>query len=102
MRKYERLIGASWSTGKKAQTLGFTSNIVILAQETRLTMFFADVSAIFSDEHVDIEDMKQPNKISNGMYTEFVITALFRNREQLDRVMKKLKALPYVTNVFRK
>ncbi len=102
MRKYERLIGASWSTGKKAQTLGFTSNIVILAQETRLTMFFADVSAIFSDEHVDIEDMKQPKKISNGMYTEFVITALFRNREQLDRVMKKLKGLPYVTNVFRK
>ena len=102
MRKYERLIGASWGTGKKAQTLGFTSNIVILAQETRLTMFFADVSAIFSDEHVDIEDMKQPKQISNGMYTEFVITALFRNREQLDRVMKKLKGLPYVTNVFRK
>ena len=41
-------------------------------------------------------------KINGGTYTEFVVTAVFRNREQLDRVVKKLKELSYVTNVFRK
>ena len=74
----------------------------MLAQECSLTLLFADVSAIFSDEHVDIKDIKQPMKINGGAYTEFVVTAVFRNREQLDRVVKKLKELSYVTSVFRK
>jgi hypothetical protein len=60
------------------------------------------VSAIFSDEHVEIHDIKQPKKINGGEFTEFVVTAGFRNREQLDRVMNRLKNLSYVTNVFRK
>ena len=74
----------------------------MLAQDCNLTLLFADVSAIFSDEHVEIHDIKQPKKISNGEFTEFVVTAGFRNRDQLDRVMNRLKNLSYVTNVFRK
>ena len=101
-RKFERLIGAVWDDGKPDKSFGFASNIVMLAQECSLTLLFADVSAIFSDEHVDIKDIKQPMKINGGTYTEFVVTAVFRNREQLDRVVKKLKELSYVTNVFRK
>ena len=101
-RRFERLIGAVWDDGKSEKTFGFTSNIVMLAQECSLTLLFADVSAIFSDEHVDIKDIKQPMKINGGAYTEFVVTAVFRNREQLDRVVSKLKNLSYVTSVFRK
>ena len=101
-RKFERLIGAVWDDGKPDKSFGFASNIVMLAQECSLTLLFADVSAIFSDEHVDIKDIKQPMKINGGAYTEFVVTAVFRNREQLDRVVKKLKELSYVTSVFRK
>ena len=101
-RKFERLIGAVWDDGKPDKSFGFASNIVMLAQECSLTLLFADVSAIFSDEHVDIKDIKQPMKINGGTYTEFVVTAVFRNREQLDRVVKKLKELSNVTNVFRK
>lgn len=102
-RKFERLIGASWNDGRKTKNNGsFESNVVILAQDCNLTLLFADVSAIFSDEHVEIHDIKQPKKISNGEFTEFVVTAGFRNRDQLDRVMNRLKNLSYVTNVFRK
>lgn len=100
--KFERLINAAWADSKSGKTYGFMSNIVLIAQECSLTLLFADVSAIFSDEHVDIKDIKQPKQISGGSYTEFVVTAVFRNREQLDRVMSKLKALPYITNTFRK
>ena len=101
-RKFERLIGASWNDGRKTKNNGsFESNVVILAQDCNLTLLFADVSAIFSDEHVEIHDIK-PKKISNGEFTEFVVTAGFRNRDQLDRVMNRLKNLSYVTNVFRK
>lgn len=102
-RKFERLIGASWNDGRKTKNNGsFESNVVMLAQDCNLTLLFADVSAIFSDEHVEIHDIKQPKKISNGEFTEFVVTAGFRNRDQLDRVMNRLKNLSYVTNVFRK
>jgi len=101
-RKFERLINAAWADSKEGKTYGFMSNIVLIAQECSLTLLFADVSAIFSDEHVDIKDIKQPKKISGGSYTEFVVTAVFRNREQLERVTSKLKALPYITNTFRK
>lgn len=101
--KFERLIGASWNDGRKTKNNGsFESNVVMLAQDCNLTLLFADVSAIFSDEHVEIHDIKQPKKISNGEFTEFVVTAGFRNRDQLDRVMNRLKNLSYVTNVFRK
>lgn len=100
-RKFERLIGATWDDGR-SRIYGFTSNVVLLAQECSLTLLFADVSAIFSDEHVEIKDIKQPMQISGGAYTEFVLTALFRNREQLDRVLSKLRNLSYVTNVYRK
>lgn len=102
-RKFERLIGASWNDGRKTKNNGsFESNVVVLAQDCNLTLLFADVSAIFSDEHVEIHDIKQPKKINNGEFTEFVVTAGFRNRDQLDRVMNRLKNLSYVTNVFRK
>ena len=101
--KFERLIGASWNDGRKTKNNGsFESNVVMLAQDCNLTLLFADVSAIFSDEHVEIHDIKQPKKINNGEFTEFVVTAGFRNRDQLDRVMNRLKNLSYVTNVFRK
>lgn len=101
--KFERLIGASWNDGRKTKNnSSFESNVVMLAQDCNLTLLFADVSAIFSDEHVEIHDIKQPRKISNGEFTEFVVTAGFRNRDQLDRVMNRLKNLSYVTNVFRK
>jgi GTP pyrophosphokinase len=100
-RKFERLIGATWDDGRN-RAYGFTSNVVLLAQECSLTLLFADVSSIFSDEHVEIKDIKQPMQISGGAYTEFVVTALFRNREQLDRVLTKLRNLSYVTNVYRK
>ncbi|MBR1798185.1 MAG: bifunctional (p)ppGpp synthetase/guanosine-3',5'-bis(diphosphate) 3'-pyrophosphohydrolase [Clostridiales bacterium] len=102
MRKFERLIGATWDDGKKTAKYGFSTNIVLLAQECSLTLLFADVSAAFSDEHVEIEDIKQPRKISGGAYTEFVVTSVFRTREQLDRVMNRLKNLSYVTSVYRK
>jgi GTP pyrophosphokinase len=101
-RKFERLINATWDDGKTNKSYGFTSNIVMLSQDCSLTLLFADVSAVFSDEHVDIQDIKQPMKINDGAYTEFVVTALFRNREQLDRVITKLRTLPYVASVFRK
>ena len=101
-RKYERLIKASWDDGKSSKVNGFISNIVMLAEDCSLTLLFADVSAIFADEHVDIKDIKQPMKINDGAYTEFVVTAMFRNREQLDRVITKLKTLPYAASVFRK
>ena len=101
MRKFERLIGAEWDDGRN-KTFGYTTNVVMLAQECSLTLLFADVSAIFSDEHVDIKDIKQPKKINGGAYTEFVVTATFRNREQLDRVLAKLRNLSYVSNVYRK
>ena len=101
-RKFERLINATWDDGKTNKSYGFVSNIVMLSQDCSLTMMFADVSAVFSDEHVEIEDIKQPMKINDGAYTEFVVTAQFRNREQLDRVITKLRTLPYVASVFRK
>ena len=101
-RKFEKLIGASWDDGKPKHPYGFESNVVLIAQECSLTLLFADVSAVFSDEHVDIRDIKQPMRIQGGAFTEFVVTAMFRNREQLDRVIKKLKELSYVTSVFRK
>ncbi|MBQ7274838.1 MAG: bifunctional (p)ppGpp synthetase/guanosine-3',5'-bis(diphosphate) 3'-pyrophosphohydrolase [Clostridiales bacterium] len=101
-RKYERLINATWDDGKNNKSYGFISNIVMLSQDCSLTLLFADVSAIFSDEHVDIQDIKQPMKINDGAYTEFVVTAMFRNREQLDRVITKLRTLPYAASVFRK
>ena len=102
-RKFERLIGASWNDGHVIKPgNSFDSNVVMLAQDCNLTLLFADVSAIFSDEHVEIHDIKQPKKINGGEFTEFVVTAGFRNREQLDRVMNRLKNLSYVTNVFRK
>ena len=101
-RKYERLINATWDDGKSNKSYGFISNIVMLSQDCSLTLLFADVSAIFSDEHVDIQDIKQPMKINDGAYTEFVVTAMFRNREQLDRVITKLRTLPYAASVFRK
>ena len=100
-RKFEHLIGAAWDDGRN-KAYGFTTNVVMLAQECSLTLLFADVSAIFSDEHVDIKDIKQPRQISGGAYTEFVVTATFRNREQLDRVLAKLRNLSYVSNVYRK
>ena len=100
-RKFERLIGAEWDDGRN-KAFGFATNVVMLAQECSLTLLFADVSAIFSDEHVDIKDIKQPKKINGGAYTEFVVTATFRNREQLDRVLAKLRNLSYVSNVYRK
>ena len=101
-RKYERLINATWDDGKNNKSYGFISNIVMLSQDCSLTLLFADVSAIFSDEHVDIQDIKPPININDGAYTEFVVTAMFRNREQLDRVITKLRTLPYAASVFRK
>ena len=100
--RYERLISAQWDDGSGKVRGSFTSNIVILSKDCSLTLLFADVSSVFRDEHVDIEDIKQPKQISNGEYTEFVVTAGFKNREQLDRIMERFRNLPYVSSVFRR
>jgi len=100
-QKYERLVKAIWDESKLGTKGAFASNIVTLARDVNLTRFFADVSYAFSEEHVEIKDLKSPRKIS-GDFTEFVIEANFRDKEQLNRIVGRLKNLDYVTNVYRK
>lgn len=101
-QKFERLVKASWDESKLNNGRGsFTSNVVTLARDVSLTKFFADVSAAFNEERIEVQDLKSPRKIG-GDYTEFVIEASFRDKEQLNRIMGRLKGLDYVTNVYRK
>ena len=100
-QKFERLVKATWDESKLGGKGTFTSNIVTLARDVSLTKFFADVAAAFNEEHIEVQDLKSPRKIG-GDFTEFVIEANFKDKEQLNRIMGRLKNLDYVTNVYRK
>ncbi len=100
-QKFERLVKAVWDESKLDGKGTFTSNIVTLARDISLTKFFADVAAAFNEEHIEVRDLKSPRKIG-GDFTEFVIEAKFKDKEQLNRIMGRLKNLDYVTNVYRK
>ena len=100
-RRFERLIGATWDESRAGKSLEFTATIIIIATDCSKTRILADVSAVLSDEHVELQALRSPKEMSNGQL-DLVITATFRSREQYDRVMSKINGLACVTSAFKR
>ena len=101
MRRFERLIGASWDESRLNKSIEFSATIIVIATDCSKTRILADVSAVLSDEHVDLQTIRSPKEMSDGQL-DLVLTATFRSREQYDRVMAKINDLACVTSAFKR
>lgn len=101
MRRFERLIGASWDESRLNKSIEFSATIIVIATDCSKTRILADVSAVLSDEHVDLQTIRSPKEMSDGQL-DLVLTATFRSREQYDRVMSKINGLACVTSAFKR